>query len=615
MPTNDPWAELNAKYSTATTSPAPSDAASDDPFAALNAKYAQPVVSNTATQEQQPEPQAQIAPQPQQKPNTGLETGRQRKRLITGQIRNSPMDIAADQAAGNLTAGMVRGAGSIGSTALGLTLDPLARLSGLDKTDFGLVTGLGKTMAERRAGMDGGLQIMGAQPDSALYKTGKIAGEIAGTAGVGGALANGARAVGASAPIVQGLMTGGLNVAGKTGPMGIAIRGLTGAATGAAAAGMVDPAHAKDGAIIGAALPVGGIALAKGGRLVGQGAAALAKNTLGMATGAGAETFGTAYRAGKTGSKTFVDNMRGNVPMTDVLDDAKNTLSQMRIERGNQYRSGMVDIANDKTVIDFAPIDGAVQSLKKMGSFKGQTINKNASGTVDEITSIVENWKGLDPDEYHTPEGLDALKKAIGDIRDATQFGTPGRRAADTAYNAVKAQIDSQAPTYAKVMKDYSQASDTLQEIEKALSLGNKASADTSMRKLQSLMRNNVNTNYGNRLELAGTLEKNGADIMNAVAGQAASSLTPRGLQGLAATGAGVAGFTNPATLALLPFTSPRMMGELAYGLGSLSRGAGNVSGKVAGKVIPQGLLTQAPMMMQNGLLGVSKAAPVLIAQ
>ena len=137
------------------------------------------------------------------------------------------------------------------------------------------------------------------------------------------------------------------------------------------------------------------------------------------------------------------------------------------------------------------------------------------------------------------------------------------------------------------------------------------------MRKLQSLMRNNVNTNYGNRLELAGTLEDNGADIMNAVAGQAASSLTPRGLQGLAATGAGVASLANPATLAVLPFTSPRLMGELAYGLGSVSRGAGKATGKIARMASQSGLLNQAPpLIIRQGLLGAAtKAAPVLIAQ
>jgi hypothetical protein len=266
----------------------------------------------------------------------------------------------------------------------------------------------------------------------------------------------------------------------------------------------------------------------------------------------------------------------------------------------------MVDIASDKSVINFAPIDNAVNSLQKMGSFKGQVINKNAAGTVDEISGLVGQWKSLDPTEFHTPEGLDALKKAIGDIRDATQFGTPGRKAADTAYNAVKSQIDMQAPTYAKVMKDYSQASEALTEIERSLSLGNKAAADTSMRKLQSLMRNNVNTNYGNRLTLAKTLEGKGADILPAVAGQAASSFTPRGLQGLAATGAGVASFTNPATLAALPFTSPRLMGELSYGLGAMNRGIGGAANKAGGAAAQ--LLSRSP----RGLLDMEQFSPLL---
>lgn len=263
----------------------------------------------------------------------------------------------------------------------------------------------------------------------------------------------------------------------------------------------------------------------------------------------------------------------------------------------------MLDISKDKSVINFAPIDNAVQSLQKMGSYKGQVINKNAAGTVDEVSSLVNQWKSLDPAEYHTPEGLDALKKAIGDVRDATQFGSPGRKAADTAYNAVKSQIDSQAPTYSKVMKDYAQASESLTEIEKALSLGNKAAADTSMRKLQSLMRNNVNTNYGNRLDLAKKLEANGADILPAIAGQAASSLTPRGLQGLAATGAGFASLANPMTLAALPFTSPRLMGELSYGLGAMNRGVGNTAGKVGSTLLGGS---------SRGLLDMQQLSPLL---
>jgi hypothetical protein len=532
---------------------------------------------------------------------------------------------AIKQGAGNLAAGAVRGAGSIGATLL-TPFDAAARAMGV-QNDF-----IGRD--DRRAQMDEALAnpdlrvLGGADPNSWLYKGGKLAGEIAGTAGAGGVLANGARALGGTRamaglePIVngvaRGLETGGFRVGDLAGTgMGTLARMGTGAAVGGTAAGMVNPEDAGAGALIGGALPGAVKVAGEAGKLAGRGISGLAKNTLGMTTGAGAETFGTAYRAGRDGSTSFLDNMRGNVAMTDVLDGAKDALSKMRIERGNQYRSGMVDIANDKSVIDFTPIEQAVNSLQKMGVYKGQVINKNAAGTVDEVSGLVNQWKSLDPAEFHTPEGLDALKKALGDVRDATQFGTPGRRAADTAYNAVKAQIERQAPTYAKVMKDYSQASEVLTEIEKSLSLGNKAAADTSMRKLQSLMRNNVNTNYGNRLGMAKTLEEEGADILPAVAGQAASSFTPRGLQGLAATGAGFASLANPASLAFLPFTSPRLMGELSYGLGAMNRGIGGAANSArhllpnsqpgllgAGAVAPDelGLLTQ----------GVYRAAPLL---
>ncbi|MFU1875666.1 hypothetical protein, partial [Enterococcus faecium] len=81
------------------------------------------------------------------------------------------------------------------------------------------------------------------------------------------------------------------------------------------------------------------------------------------------------------------------------------------------YRQGMAGVSADKTVIDFAPIDKAVASIKSMGSYKGQQINKNAAGAVDEIADLVNQWKSLDPTEFHTPEGLDALKQAISDIR------------------------------------------------------------------------------------------------------------------------------------------------------------------------------------------------------
>lgn len=510
------------------------------------------------------------------------------------------------QQIGNAAAGLVRGAGSIGATLLA----PRDALEGFIARQMGAPE---LAPQDRRQAMTGALEQMGADPDSLAFQGGKLASEVLGTAGAGGGVANiisnvAPRAAAAAPGVIQAMRTGGLSAPGAN----IATRAAGGAISGAATAGLANPEDALAGAAIGGALPVGVKVAGQTGNLIRKGTGAVARNVTGLMSGVGGEAVGTAYQAGRTGGTSFLDNMRGNVPFTDVLDDAKAALTKMRMDRAAQYRQGMSGVSADKTVIDFAPIDNAVGSLKSMGNYKGQVINKNASGAVDEIAELVERWKGLDPAEFHTPEGLDALKQAIGDIRDATQFGTPARKAADTAYNAVKGEINKQAPTYAKVMKDYTQASETLKEVERALSLGNKASADTSMRKLQSLMRNNVNTNYGNRLDMARTLEENGAEILPAVAGQAMSSWTPRGLAGATATPlAAIAAYTNPLALAALPATSPRMLGEVAYGLGAMNRGVASGSNRLAQMVLGG---TQAAPITMNQLAPLLAATPILAA-
>ena len=252
-----------------------------------------------------------------------------------------------------------------------------------------------------------------------------------------------------------------------------------------------------------------------------------------------------------------------------------------------------------------------------MGSYKGQQINKNAAGTVSELSETVDNWASLNPTEYHTPEGLDALKQAVGDIRDTTQFGTAARRSADAVYNSIKDQITAQAPTYAKVMKDYSEASAALQETEKALSLGNKAAKDTAVRKLQSLMRNNAQTNYGNRLDIAKNLEeKGGVELLPAIAGQSMNSLTPRGITGaiqkggalLGAVGSG--GASIPLTIAAAPFTSPRLVGESLYGLGRLTGAAGSVA-RQGGNALSR-ISGKHPELLEKSKNALYRAAPVM---
>lgn len=182
-------------------------------------------------------------------------TGTAEQRIANDDITKGARSFAGEgsdalggvsQGALNLLAGAVRGAGSIGAT--------IARpFESSQENDA------------RRVGIDKNMQSMGAQPDSFMYGAGKLGGEIAGTAGAGGVLANGVRLAAPAvtsmnglntlSSVARGLETGGFRVGGLTGPAALATRAGTGGVVGGVSAGMANPEEAGAGAAFGGALP------------------------------------------------------------------------------------------------------------------------------------------------------------------------------------------------------------------------------------------------------------------------------------------------------------------------------------------------------------------------
>jgi hypothetical protein len=339
---------------------------------------------------------------------------------------------------------------------------------------------------------------------------------------------------------------------------------------------------------------------------------------LGTTTGAGRESISQAFKAGQKGgdaAEQFRANISGRANPTEILDIAKSNLDELNLAKQAEYRSGMVNIKNDKSILEFKDIEKATQDATKKVTYKGQITNATAAEKLQDAQQKINTWKNLDPAEFHTPEGLDALKKQIGETLETIDFTKQkvAYSAVSDIYKSIKSSIQKQAPTYAQTMKAYTDASDQIAEIQKTLSLNNKATTDTAMRKLLSLVRDNVQTNYGQRLNLAKTLEAGGGqEFLPGVAGQALSSVAPRSLQSVAAIptsmlaygsfGGGVPGVIAGATNAAL--SSPRLVGELAYGTGAASRGA-----REFGRLVPPGvdprlynLLYQSGQL--QGLLG-----------
>lgn len=237
--------------------------------------------------------------------------------------------------AGNLLAGAVRGAGSIGATILApidIASDALA--------------GKGLTLDSnraRRVAMDAGLESLGADPTSMIYRGGKLAGEIAGTAGAGGVLANGVRGVAGMRAatglepilngVARGLETGGFRVGELAGTgLGTATRLATGAVTGGAAAGMVNPEDAGMGAMIGGALP-------GATQLAGKAGTALRGSVLPISPRL-AETAGKSVEAGYVIPPNMVNPSFKNQLVESVA--GKQATQQIASTKNTQVTEGLV---------------------------------------------------------------------------------------------------------------------------------------------------------------------------------------------------------------------------------------------------------------------------------
>lgn len=315
---------------------------------------------------------------------------------------------------------------------------------------------------------------------------------------------------------------------------------------------------------------------------IGRGAGYVASEGLGATTGTSGPTIRAAFGAGQSGGPTadaFLSHLNGSAPIEEIVGNAKGAITNLRRANSAGYEAGMAPTKADATVLSLEPIDQAIAKTMDVNNYKGLDTSPETAGVRKEIMGAVDLWRKQTPEEFHTAEGLDALKRRIGSIRDNIPFDRRGdRMVANSAYDAVRSQIAAQSPTYAKTMADYGSSAKEIEDIEKTLSLTPTANVDTSIRKLQSALRDNVNTSYGRRSDLAQILAESGAPhLMEKISGQQLSAPTTRGIGKLLASGeiggaltTAVMGHpgTAAAMLPALALSSPKLMGNLVFQAG-----------------------------------------------
>ena len=373
---------------------------------------------------------------------------------------------------------------------------------------------------------------------------GRIAGDVAGTGGIkagAGALSQALQSLNAAKGVVPAVA-----------------RTAEAATYGGAQGAITSPDDQANAAKWGA----GGGVIGRSIIPIAQGVGNLAAHTLGTTTGAGAESVKQAFKGGPE----FVANMRGKVPPEVVVEQARAGVQSMRQQMHEAYRANKEVWAAGQQPLDFRPVGRALVEVSDSLNHQGMSrIGPSERKVLDEARDVLTNF--ATNRQWHTAEGFDALKQRLQAIYPESPQMGQAQRVITKLTSAVRDAITQQNPAYANAMKDYWQRSSQLDEIERSLSLGGTATIDTTLRKLQSLMRPSA----GQRLQSASTLaEQGGADVLPAMAGQAMSSWTPRGLQALGATGVGGYGVANPASLAVLPAMSPRLVGETANAAGKL---------------------------------------------
>ena len=303
-----------------------------------------------------------------------------------------------------------------------------------------------------------------------------------------------------------------------------------------------------------------------------QGAGKVIAPLLGVTTGSGGDAIKVAYQSGAAGGDTqklFTDNLRGNVAPDEIVPKALQAMKDLSSKRTGDYKTNKAALKLEQTPVNFNKIKEKITNFEKSKQFEGVSeLSVEAQKKLNSIKKIIGEWE-KNP-KLHNAKGMDILKRRIdGEYPTGINVGDSGIVVSEIR-NSVKAQIINEVPEYGKVMQNYETALNLEKQFMSEFSLGKNKNAGTTLRKLQSAMRNNVNTNYGNRLEMLKNLDP---DLITEISGQALSNIAPRGLQGLSAGTVGAYGaYANPSLLAGLPLQSPRLVGETALKAGQLSR-------------------------------------------
>lgn len=345
--------------------------------------------------------------------------------------------------------------------------------------------------------------------------------------------------------------------------------------------------------------------------IVGNVARKLGTEAIGLTTGKGGAAvnkFLSSIEEGGEAASGARAGMRGKISEEELVNEARGGIGQMISNRTADYQKQLGKLKTKTNEVSHLPI---IEKFNKMLSDFGVTVNPNGTANFSRAPGLQRYEKELKNlsktlSEWGTQEGdntilgLDKLKQVIDDSRigsaDSKKFDAFVTAMRNEAKNSIrdtlrKGKDFKSLATYEKMVGNYEKSTREIREIQKALSLGDKASVDTAFRKLSSVLRGNNEI----RKQAVQELDQiTGGQLLPKIAGQQMQDLLPSGLVSRAgAVGTGIAGGLSVVPLLKLAVFSPRIMGELLNAIGIVGNKASLVKNELR-KLSQQGVLAGA---------------------
>lgn len=280
-----------------------------------------------------------------------------------------------------------------------------------------------------------------------------------------------------------------------------------------------------------------------------------------------------AARAGFEHNPEFIRHLAGEGSPDEIVNRVEGAISSIAENRSKEYIAGMKDPTASQVPLGYNTIDTAVQSAVPKFTHLGKVYNQEAKNAFDKAVAKVDEWRNQ-PNQpgAHTIEDMDKLKRSLDEIHVeySKDFGadSPAAKVVSDIRRSVFDTIKAQDPRYAEVMERYAEASKQLKEMRKDLLGGKSTTVGQKMRKMLA-----KGGDKAHKEELMRELEKIDPDIGYALAGHELSSFLPQGLVGRIMAGglplaAGAMTF-NPFSIAAGAAASPMLTGAAQYGIGA----------------------------------------------